>query len=84
MKQTIRAAKMFGDKADPRERLVALFGGEVPKGGQPPAPALAWARSVLGDNPAGTEAAAIATLRRAEPELTLKAAAFLATHAAQH
>lgn len=83
MNHTIGTAKMFGDKEDPRARLVAIFGGDVPEGGQPPAPALAWARRVLKDFPARSDVAAIAILRRAEPELTLKAATFLATHSTQ-
>lgn len=84
MKQTIRGAKVFGDNEDSRARLSALFGGEMPEGGQPPAPALEWARNVLKDHPTGSDVAAIAMLRRAEPQLTLKTATFLAAHAAQH
>ncbi|MBX0301994.1 hypothetical protein K2F54_18695 [Cryobacterium sp. 1639] len=81
MTQSIHAAKIFGDKVDPRVRLVALFGGEVPEGGQPPAPALAWARGVLRDSPSESNVAAISILRRAKPEMTLKTATFLAAHA---
>lgn len=82
--QSTLAAKLFGDREDPRKRLQSLFGGDLSAAGQPPEPALVWARSML----RGTQAdsprdVVIATsqLREAEPRLTLKAATFLATHA---
>lgn len=83
--QSVWAAKIFGDREDPRRRLQDLFGGDVPESGQPPVPALDWARAQL----AGADASEMSDvvgvtqrLRRAEPRLTLKAATFLATHAA--
>ncbi|HLS63529.1 MAG TPA: hypothetical protein VK060_09135 [Ruania sp.] len=76
------AALLLGDREDPRQRLAALFGGEVPRAGQPPEPALAWAREVLAGHP-GTvsEVEAVRLLRAAEPRLLLKPAQFLARHA---
>ena len=84
MMQSTTAAKIFGDREDPRKRLRAIFGGELPTGGQPPEPALAWARAVLAAAPADANRDAVwATkcLRHAEPRLTLRAATFLADHA---
>ncbi|MDW4571634.1 hypothetical protein R8Z57_02460 [Microbacterium sp. M3] len=77
------AAKIFGDRVDPRKRLQAVFGGTVPSSGQPPETALSWARGVLAGAPsaAGDVVGATRELRRAEPRLTLKAATFLARHA---
>ncbi|MDR5699667.1 hypothetical protein [Agromyces aerolatus] len=86
------SAAILGDREDPRRRLAAIFGGEVPVGGQPPVPALAWAERLIGDAGSvgvgrgdgvdvGDEMRAIRRLRQAEPRLTLKAAAFLARHA---
>ncbi len=77
--QSILSATIFGDREDPRVRLQALFGGDLPKAGQPPIAALHWGRNVVGD----TTDLVIATrmLRKAEPQLTLKAAVFLAKHA---
>ncbi|MBB3158375.1 hypothetical protein FHS07_002071 [Microbacterium proteolyticum] len=76
--QSERAARFFGDREDPRERLVELFGGDVPAGGQPPEPALQWAAVVA--SPDHGEVAVVRDLRRAEPRLTLVAATFLARH----
>ncbi len=80
--QSTWAAKIFGDREDPRKRLQVLFGGEVPAAGQPPAPALTWARSVVPADVAAAHdtVAATAYLRKAEPRLTLRAAGFLAHH----
>ena len=77
------AAKVFGDREDPRKRLQSLFGGKVPPSGQPPEPALVWARDILAatrqtDDPEVVRV--VDELRRAEPRLTLKAATFLAEH----
>jgi hypothetical protein len=72
---------VLGDPDDPRARLAELFGGTVPTSGQPPAPALAWARTVLERTGAPDELTAIRDLRSAEPRLTLKAPTFLAKHA---
>lgn len=41
------AAKIFGDKEDPRVRLQSVFGGEVPESGQPPRAALEWAGGLV-------------------------------------
>ncbi|KQR25182.1 hypothetical protein ASF76_05925 [Microbacterium sp. Leaf151] len=76
--QSERAAKFFGDREDPRERLVELFGGDVPASGQPPEPALRWAAAVA--SPDHGEVVVVRDLRRAEPRLTLMAATFLARH----
>ena len=76
------AAKIFGDKEDPRVRLQVLFGGAIPSGGQPPESALAWARDVLhrtGSTNAD-EVTRVRYLRKADERLTLKAATFLARH----
>jgi len=80
--QSTWAAKIFGDREDPRKRLQVLFGGTVPIGGQPPVPALVWARDILRRDitAAHDTLAATRCLREAEPRLTLRAAAFLATH----
>ncbi|WP_285137257.1 hypothetical protein [Microbacterium sp. lyk4-40-TSB-66] len=76
--QSERAAKFFGDREDPRQRLAELFGGEVPAGGQPPEAALRWAAVVA--SPDHGEVVVVRDLRRAEPRLTLMAATFLARH----
>ncbi|MGN7968086.1 hypothetical protein [Microbacterium sp. 22296] len=76
--QSERAAKFFGDREDPRQRLVELFGGDVPEGGQPPESALRWAAVVA--SPDHGEVVVVRDLRRAEPRLTLMAATFLARH----
>lgn len=81
--QGTRAAKIFGDREDPRERLQSLFGGDLPSGGQPPEPSLVWAQSVLRDaqiDAAHDVVTATKHLREADSRLTLKAATFLATH----
>ncbi|PPF77681.1 hypothetical protein C5B96_15200 [Subtercola sp. Z020] len=78
--QSTPLAKIFGDREDPRRRLQELFGGDLPESGQPPVPALQWAREVLGQSTADP-LVAVALLRRAEPRLTLRAATFLAQHA---
>lgn len=77
------AAKIFGDKEDPRVRLQSVFGGEVPQSGQPPRAALEWASVVLEGVPAEHRDTVTVTraLRREEPRLTLKSAIFLADHA---
>ena len=84
--QSTRMATIFGDKVDPRVRLDALFGGGVPESGQPPQPAIDWARGVLRANSQGPDdvVATVRTLRRADPRLTLAAATFLATHLTHH
>ncbi len=79
--QSERAAKIFGDREDPRHRLVELFGGEVPEGGQPPETAMRWAAAVA--SPEHDEVVVVRDLRRAEPRLTLRAATFLARHIAR-
>jgi hypothetical protein len=82
--QATWSAKIFGDREDPRKRLQALFGGEMPAGGQPPRASLDWAVAELQrtEMSAGRDVvAATRYLRRAEPRLTLRAATFLATHA---
>ena len=82
--QSIWSAKIFGDRADPRARLHALFGGARPAGGQPPEAALAWANETLARAGGGARSdvvTATRALRSAEPRLTLRAATFLATHA---
>lgn len=82
--QSIRSAKVFGDREDPRVRLHALFGGELPAGGQPPHTALEWADATLsraGGASRSDIVVATRELRAAEPRLTLRAATFLATHA---
>ncbi len=80
MAQSIGSAKVFGDKEDPRQRLRDLFGGDPNSAGQPPAPAMAWAKEQLEKHPTTDKVAAIRLFRRAEPQLTLKAATFLAQH----
>jgi len=82
--QSALSASIFGDREDPRKRLVAIFGGELPSSGQPPAAALEWARSVLersGHPDCNDQTAATARLRAQERRLTLRAARFLAAHA---
>ena len=79
--QSVWAAKVFGDRVDPRIRLQRIFGGEV-TAGSPPAPAVEWARPLLADlTDDDAEVRAIAMLRGAEPRLTLRAASYLAAHA---
>lgn len=82
--QSRLSALILGDLEDPRKRLAALFGGEVPSTGQPPAPALAWALARLRSTEGRaitTRAAAVRFLRSAEPRLPLKPAVFLVRHA---
>lgn len=77
------AAKVFGDREDPRRRLQSIFGGEVPSSGQPPAAALKWATDLLASThrtDARDVVLVVRELRGAEPRLTLKAATFLAEH----
>ncbi len=78
------SALIFGNREDPRARLAAMFGGEVPSGGQPPAPALAWATELL-DSPEGrgvkNEVEAARLFRSKQPRLLLGPALFLAKHA---
>ena len=89
--QSVLRAKLFGDHEDPRLRLQQLFGGTLPEGGCPPAPAVQWAQAVFGSANGGPEGrlfetatidpvGAVALLRTAEPRLTLRAATFLAHH----
>lgn len=79
--QSVWAAKVFGDRVDPRIRLQRIFGGEV-TAGSPPAPALEWARPLVAEGTGdGDVVRAVAMLRRAEPRLTLRAATYLASHA---
>lgn len=82
--QSTWSAKIFGDREDPRRRLQVIFGGEIPAGAQPPAPALTWAHSVVPIDVVAAKdtVAATAYLRSAEPRLTLRAATFLAHHVA--
>jgi hypothetical protein len=83
MMQSEWAAKVFGDREDPRRRLQAIFGGEVPTSAQPPAAALTWARDILARTSQTADrdvALVVGELRQAEPRLTLKAATFLAEH----
>ena len=61
-----RAAKFFGDREDPRRRLVELFGGTMPEGGQPPESALQWAAAV--SSPDHDEVAVVLS-RQAVPAL---------------
>ncbi len=68
---------IFGDKRDPREELVEIFGGPDPHGGGAPTAALAWAHDQL-DVASITEVQAIRILRRAEPRLGLSSATYLA------
>lgn len=65
--QSELAAKIFGDKEDPRRRLESLFGGTSAAVG-PPLAAREWARTVLreaGVNPTVSPVEAIACFRRA-------------------
>lgn len=80
------AAKIFGDKEDPRVRLQSVFGGEMPESGQPPKVALEWARGVAERVPDGRRDLIFVTraLRQREPRLTLKSAMFLAKHTLSH
>lgn len=81
--QSTRMAKIFGDREDPRVRLQALFGGTLPSGGQPPEGAVTWAHGVLsrtGSTEPQDTVTKIRELRKAEGQLTLKAARFLAHH----
>lgn len=78
------AATILGDREDPRARLHAIFGGPAATSAQPPAAALGWAERTLAEADPAREARAVAAtrlLRRAEPRLTLRSAAFLAEHA---
>lgn len=82
--QSTWAAKIFGDREDPRKRLQSLFGGALPASGRPPEPALIWALEMLQGaqvQSSGDVMGATKRLREGEPRLTLKAASFLATHA---
>jgi hypothetical protein len=78
------SALFVGNREDPRRRLAAIFGGEVPSSGQPPAPALAWAAELL-DTPRGrvvkSELEAVRLFRSEQPRLLLGPALFLAKHA---
>jgi hypothetical protein len=78
------SALIFGNREDSRRRLAAMFGGEVPQSGQPPAAALAWARELL-DTPEGrgvkNELEAVRLFRSRRPRLLLGPAIFLAKHA---
>lgn len=79
--QGVWAAKVFGDRVDPRIRLQRIFGGEV-TAGSPPEPALDWARPIVAEVAADQAVTrAVAKLRRAERRLTLRAATYLASHA---
>ncbi|PJJ55428.1 hypothetical protein [Compostimonas suwonensis] len=74
---------LFGDRRDPRDELAAIFDAAVPTGGEIQPAALAWARGILAEQPAGVDVVeAIALLRRAEPRLGLKSARYLAERAA--
>lgn len=77
------AAKIFGDREDPRVRLQSVFGGEVPKSGRPPRAALEWASAILEGIPVERRDTVNVTraLRQKERRLTLKSAMFLADHA---
>jgi hypothetical protein len=75
---------ILGDREDPRARLRAVFGGPTATSGQPPTAALEWAERTLARADPAREAEPVAAtrlLRRAEPRLTLRSAAFLAEHA---
>jgi hypothetical protein len=78
------SALVFGNREDPRKRLAAMFGDEVPSSGQPPAKALAWASELL-ESPKGrgveNEIAAARLFRSEQPRLLLGPALFLAKHA---
>jgi hypothetical protein len=81
--QSALSASIFGDREDPRKRLIAIFGGELPSSGQPPTAALRWAQGVLersAHSDRNDQVAATARLRSQEPRLTLRAASFLAAH----
>lgn len=79
--QSVWAAKVFGDRVDPRIRLQRIFGGEV-TAGSPPQPALDWARPIVAEVAADQAVTrTVAKLRRAERRLTLRAATYLASHA---
>ena len=67
----------YGDKGDPREQLVAMFGGEPPSGGGAPQVAIGWAQSVI-DPTSMDKIAAIRAMREAKPELSLSAGKYLA------
>ena len=78
--QSIWSAKIFGDRADPRARLHALFGGARPAGGQPPEAALAWANETPARAGGGARAdvgKATRALRSAAPRLPPRGATFL-------
>lgn len=80
--QSELAAKVFGDKEDPRQRLQSIFGGSSDLAG-PPSAAREWAKNVLdeaGVDPADHNVTAIRCLRTAQPRLTLKASAYLVDH----
>jgi hypothetical protein len=81
--QSAWAAKIFGDREDPRVRLYVLFGGTLPAGGQPPEAALAWGHEVLDRTSDATTTNLvedIQNLREADSRLTLKSATYLARH----
>lgn len=81
--QSELAAKIFGDKEDPRRRLESIFGGPSDLSGPPPT-AREWAKNVLheaGVDPEGSHTSAVKCLRAAQPRLTLKAAAYLSNDA---
>ncbi|MCC9204193.1 hypothetical protein [Arthrobacter sp. zg-Y769] len=81
MVQSVRWARIFGDRVDPRVRIEEAFGGSA---GDPQVAAGRWANETLkakGLDPHATdwqaEITAIAALRAAKPELTLKTVAYL-------
>ncbi|WP_139179851.1 hypothetical protein [Curtobacterium sp. MCBA15_007] len=80
--QSTLAARIFGDKEDPRVRLQVLYGGALPPSGQPPESAVTWARDVLwrSGNTTADVLTKVGDLREADARLTLKAATFLARH----
>jgi len=83
--QSELAAKIFGDRADPSERLQQLFDDHSTTMGAPPS-AREWTAKVLRDrkiDPRTAPEDAVLALRRAYPRLTTKAARYLVTDAQQ-
>ncbi|UWX78357.1 hypothetical protein [Arthrobacter jinronghuae] len=81
MVQSVRWARIFGDRVDPRVRIEEAFGGSA---ANPQVAAGRWANETLkakGLDPRAedgrSQIAAIAALRAAKPELTLKTVAYL-------